>query len=247
MAGTTFNIPDAIGDPKPVTTNPNGRFGEADSKSITLATQDKTVFDAINTNTGATANALTDVTDVNSSLKIAFYYNGVAVDPTAAGAVIGGTVAGAALAFAPVTTGGLAKTANPAAVDDGDVVNALFDKTGKQIAVSALREAKVLPAPVTFTSTSEASIVAAGGASIYNDLYRLIITNTSATAVNVTIRDDTAGTIRYVFAVGAGQTTGFSCDAGSAAKQSVANKPWTAQLSSGVTSVIITAEAVANL
>lgn len=247
MAATTFNIPDIGSNPQPVTLNTNGRAAAADSKPMVLATEDKTVIDAISTNT-ATLSALLDaLTDVNGNLKAAFYYGVTALDPSAAGPVIGGTAADAALAFAPVTTGGLAKTANPAAVGDGDVVNALNDKLGKRVSVSALREAKAFPLPVTITNTTETTIAAAGGANIYNDLYRLVITNTSASAAIVTIRDDTAGTIRYVFAVPAGASTGFSCDAGSAARQSASNKPWTAQLTAGVTSIIITAEVVANL
>lgn len=243
----TVNIPDAGGTPFPFEVNTNGRAPAAQSKPMAVDSETKTKVDEIATNTAATAAALDLVTSGYNAIKVEFSYNGVAVNPDAAGAVIGGTQAGVALSFAPVTIGGLAKTANPTAVTDGQVVNALRDKLGKSVAVAALREAKAFPLPATFTTTGEANIVAAGGANIYNDLYRLVITNTSATAVTVTIRDDLAGTIRYVFAVGAGQTTGFSCDAGSAARQSAANKPWTAQLSAPVTSVIITAEVVANL
>ena len=168
------------------------------------------------------------------------------VDPTAAGAVIGATLSGNALAFAPITEGGLAKTANPAAVDDGDVVNALHDKLGKRISIPALREVKAIQT-TTITGTSETTIVTAGGAGMFKDLYRLVMTNSSATAVTITIKDATAGTTRYVFAVPAGATVGFSADAGSAAIQSAANNAWTATVSSAVTSIVITAETVANV
>ena len=168
------------------------------------------------------------------------------VDPTAAGAIIGATLSGNPLAFAPVTEGGLAKTGNPAAVDDGDVVNALHDKLGKRISIPALREVKAIQT-TTITGTSETTIVTAGGAGVFKDLYRLVMTNSSATAVTVTIKDATAGTTRYVFAVPAGATVGFSADAGSAAIQSAANNAWTATVSSAVTSIVITAETVANV
>ena len=243
---STFNIPDISNNPQSVTVNPNGRADAVNSKPIALANEDKTVLDAVNTNTAATAAALADVTDTDGSLQVAFYYNGVKVDPTAAGAIIGATLAGSPLAFAPVTEGGLAKTGNPAAVDDGDVVNALHDKLGKRVSIPALRELKAIQT-TTITGTSETTIVTAGGAGVFKDLYRLIITNSSATAVTVAIKDATAGTTRYTFAVPAASTVGFSADAGSAAVQSAAANNWTATVSSAVSSILITAETVANL
>jgi len=243
---STFNIPDISNNPQSVTVNPNGRADAVNSKPLALSNEDKTALDAVNTNTAATTTALTAVTDTDGSLQVAFYYNGVKVDPTAAGAIIGATLAGSPLAFAPVTEGGLAKTGNPAAVDDGDVVNALHDKLGKRISIPALREVKANQT-TTITGTSETTIVTAGGSGVFADLYRLIITNTSATAVTVTIKDATAGTTRYVFAVPAAATVGFSADAGSAAKQATANNAWTATVSSSVTSIVITAETVANI
>jgi len=57
MTGTTVNIPDISNNPFPVTTNPNGRFAAADSKSVAQCTEDKAVLDAVNTNTAATVTA----------------------------------------------------------------------------------------------------------------------------------------------------------------------------------------------
>jgi len=243
---STFNIPDISNNPQSVTVNPNGRADAVNSKPIALANEDKTVLDAVNTNTAATTTALTAVTDTDGSLQVAFYYNGVKVDPTAAGAIIGATLSNNPLAFAPVTTGGLAKTGNPAVVDDGDVVDTLHDKLGKLIAIPAIRVLKAIQT-TTITGTSETTIVTAGGAGVFKDLYRLIITNSSATAVTVAIKDATAGTTRYTFAVPAASTVGFSADAGSAAVQSAAANNWTATVSSAVSSILITAETVANL
>jgi len=196
---------------------------------------------------GSLATLFSAALNVNGDLQAVLTdSSGNPVDPTAAGAVIGGTQADSPLAFAPVTEGGLAKTANPAAVDDGDVVNALHDKLGKRISIPALREVKAIQT-TTITGTSETTIVTAGGSGVFKDLYRLVMTNSSATAVTVAIKDATAGTTRYTFAVPAGATVGFSADAGSAAVQSAAANNWTAQVSSAVSSIIITAETVANL
>ena len=45
-----------------------------------------------------------------------------------------------------------------------------------------------------FTTTSEATIIAAGGATVHRDLIWLYIANLDTVAVTVTIRDDTGGT-----------------------------------------------------
>src|SRR5262245_44314890 len=129
------------------------------------------------------------------------------------GAVTGGTAADAPLTAAPVTGGGLGKTTNPTAVSDGDVVNALYDKLGKQIVVSAIRELKGIQQTNTNNAT-ELTIVTAGAAGVFNDLYGLIIANRSATGVYVTIRDATAGTTRMVIYVPGAETRGFVVHAG---------------------------------
>lgn len=158
----------------------------------------------------------------------------------------GPTASGAALTESPVTTGGLAKTANPTAVDDGDAVNALHDKLGKQIAVSAVRELKGRQVTTITSSVAETTIVTAD-ATNFLDIFILVITNTSATASTVTIKDATGGSTVWVFSVPAGQTVGFAVDAGSAAKQTTANNNWTATCGTSVASVVITAHFVKNL
>lgn len=98
----------------------------------------------------------------------------------------------------------------------------------------------------TITGTSETTIVTAGAAGVFRDVFLLLITNSSATATVVTIRDATAGTTVFTFAVPAGQTVGFTLSACDAIKQTTAANNWTAQLSTGVTSILITAAFVEN-
>jgi hypothetical protein len=98
----------------------------------------------------------------------------------------------------------------------------------------------------TITDTSETTIVSAGATGVFRDVFLLLVSNTSATATNVTIRDATAGTTVFVLAVPAGQTVGYSLSACDAIKQSTAANNWTAQLSAGVTSIVITAAYVEN-
>lgn len=159
--------------------------------------------------------------------------------------VNGGTASGSALTAAPVTVGGLAKTTNPTAVADGQVVNSLHDKLGKQVVVGSVRDLKGRQVTTITASTAETTIVTAV-ASTFLDVYRLIITNTSGTACNVTIKDATAGTTVETLAVPAGQTVGWSGPESAAANQSTVNNNWTATCSASVTSILITAYYVRN-
>lgn len=170
---------------------------------------------------------------------------GTPLDPSAPSPINGATAADAALTVAPVTVGGLAKTANPTAVADADVVNALFDKLGKQVVVGGLRDLRLAQTTTITSSTAETTIVTAA-ASTFHDLYGLIISNTSVTDTDVEIRDATAGTLRGVFSVKAGTTAGFMLDAGSAWPQTAVNNNWTADCADSVASIYITALYVKN-
>lgn len=153
--------------------------------------------------------------------------------------VKGGTASGSAVANAPVTVGGRGATALPTAVADGQVIDLLLDKFGRVVVRHFLRENQGIQ-KTTISNTSETTIVTAD-ASNKLDIHRLIITNTSATAVNVTIKDSTAGTTRIIFAVPAGLSVGFS---GSIPmiQSAAANNNWTATASGSVSSLEITAE-----
>lgn len=98
----------------------------------------------------------------------------------------------------------------------------------------------------TITGTSETTIVAAGSSGVFRDLFMILLSNTSATATNVTIKDATAGTTVMTLAVPAGQTVGFTLPACDAVKQSSSANNWTATLSTGVTSLFVTALYVEN-
>jgi len=158
----------------------------------------------------------------------------------------GDTASGATDAGNPVKVGGLAKTTNPTAVTDGQRVNALFDKVGKQVCVGAVRQLKGVQT-TTITTTTETTIVTAGAAGVFQDLYGLTIANTSATAVNVAIKDATAGTTRITLQIPAGDTRGFMLPVDSAIPQAAAAANWTATVSAAVSSIFITALYVSNL
>jgi len=140
----------------------------------------------------------------------------------------------------PQKIGGLAKTANPTAVSDGQRVTAIFDKLGKQVVVGALRDLKKLQT-TTITTTTETTIVTAGSSGVFNDIYGLTISNTSGTAVNVAIKDSTAGTTRMTVMVPAGDMRGFTVPVDSAMVQATAANNWTATVSAAASSIFITA------
>lgn len=155
----------------------------------------------------------------------------------------GGTASGTTLTANPVTTGGLAKTALPTAVTDGQVVNRLQDKYGRQIVRGTLRELMASQTTTITSSTTETTIVTADAANKL-DLFRLVISNSSATDCNVTIKDGTGGTTRWVFGVKAGTSTGFAGPADAATPQASINANWTATCSASVASIVITADYV---
>lgn len=159
--------------------------------------------------------------------------------------IVGNRDADAVDAGEPVKVGGQARTTNPTAVADADRTNFIADKLGKQVVVGSIRDLKGNQQTTITSSTAETTIVTAI-ASTFNDLYGLVIANTSATACNVTIKDNTAGTTRFVFAVPAGDTRGFMLPESAAHKQGTVNNTWTATCSASVASISITALYVQN-
>jgi hypothetical protein len=202
-------------------------------------------FHIIPSSTGQIRARLSTVIAGTGSVTVAWTQSPLsAVDLT--NSICGGdTAAGTTDGGWPIKIGGLAKTTNPTAVTDGQRVNAMFDKVGKQVVVGAIRQLKGVQA-TTITVATETTIVTAGAAGVFQDLYGLVIANTSATAVNVAIKDATAGTTRMTIMVPAGDTRGFTVPVDSAVVQATAANNWTATVSSAVSSILVTALYVSN-
>lgn len=96
------------------------------------------------------------------------------------------------------------------------------------------------------SSTAETTIINAD-ATYKQDLYGLILTNTSATVTKVTIKDSTAGTTRMVFEVPATDTRGFMLPTEAGHKQAAVNTSWTATCGTSVATLEVTALVVKNL
>ena len=91
----------------------------------------------------------------------------------------------------------------------------------------------------TITSSTAETTIATAVASTYLDLYGLAIANTSASACNVTVKDATTGTTRFIFAVPAGETRGFMVAPEGAQQQATINNNGTATCSASVASISI--------
>lgn len=122
----------------------------------------------------------------------------------------------------------------------GDYGLPSIDTSGILMTAGAPRLLKARQVTTLTASTAETTIVTAI-ASTFNDIYGLILSNTSATATEVTIRDATAGGTISSFTVPAGDTRGFMLPLDSAVPQATVNNAWTAQCSASVTSLKVTA------
>jgi hypothetical protein len=149
-----------------------------------------------------TAVAAGDRTDAMGSLTGEAYVQitdsaGAPLDYTAPAQVEGKTAAAAAITAKPVTIGGKGQTALPTAVTDGQVVDAAFDKDGRQVVTRALRELSGW-ATVAPTNTSAATLIAAGATGIFRDLTDVHASNSSITDTTLTFSDGTASFKIYV-------------------------------------------------
>ncbi len=162
---------------------------------------------------------------------------------------VGGTVAhDSADSGNPVKIGGKARTANPTAVADADRVDAMFDDIGRQVVVlSQVRDLVVHQHTQIASSSSETTILTAGASGVFHDLTQLVITNQTATAVNVTIKDATSGTTRMVIALPAAAGGGVVIPFPVPAPQASAANNWTATLSSAAVTVNFYVQAVKNV
>lgn len=154
--------------------------------------------------------------------------------------VAGPTASGATLTANPLTIGGLAKTAEPTSVTDGQAVNALFSKSGKQITAHALTEMRGNQNTTITSSTGETTIVTAN-ATYLLDLYGITVANTSSTFTKVTIKDATSGTTRFIWSIPSQDMRGFMLPASDGHKQAVVNNNWTLTCGTSVASVEVTA------
>lgn len=146
----------------------------------------------------------------------------------------------------PLKVGGRARTANIASVAQDDRVDFVSDKNGRQIIVAGcqreLRDSAVNASAIT--NTTETTIIAAV-ASEFHDIESIIISNSSAVATLVQIRDVAAGTVLINIYSPAGSTVGVSIPNG--LPQTTVNTAWTAQAVTTGSSLFVTMTYVKNV
>jgi hypothetical protein len=155
----------------------------------------------------------------------------------------------AALAGNPVVAGVRASNARPTAMSADSDVNAIWaDRHGAPIVeIGGPRGLKTNPTTTTITSSTAETTILAAVASTFNDVFMLVVSNTSATATVVTIRNATAGSAVWTIPLAAGEKWGFTLPSSDAVKQAVVNNNWTAQSSVSVASVVVTVAAISRV
>lgn len=136
----------------------------------------------------------------------------------------------------PVSVSGIARTANPTAVAALDRAEFMTDTLGKQVVYPFAPRDLCATQHTQIASSSSETTICSATASEHHDISNIVITNQTATAVNVTIKDATAGTTRAIFALAA--SGGISVPFTVPWIQTAAtNNNWTATLSSASVTV----------
>ena len=143
-----------------------------------------------------------------------------------------------------LAVGGVARTANPAAVADGQKTSLLTDKVGRMVVAQGHARELVAQSYTTIATTTETVIVAAGAAGVFNDLTFLSVSNTSLLGTTIDFRDAAGGAIRLTVFVAAGTTLIYPIQI--PVTQATAASAWTAQLGTAVTAVKIFAQSIKN-
>lgn len=143
----------------------------------------------------------------------------------------------------PVSHGMNARQTWPTAVDDGDRVRMVGDDVGRLINYPFAPRDLLTHNRIALTSTSETTLIAAGGANVFRDLLWLMISNESSSECRVDIRDATGGTVRLSIDLAA-DGGGAVVNLPAPLKQATANNNWTATLSTGVSTIYVHALSV---
>lgn len=134
----------------------------------------------------------------------------LAVSAAGAALVAGGAAHGASVAGNPNLIGLEARTTDGTAVTSGQAVRAIADSLGKQVVLQGSTHDQQVNGTTNYTTTSAADVIAAV-ASTRIAVTSILVTNASATATKVTIRD---GTTAKIVGYAAASGGGFSLSAG---------------------------------
>ena len=153
---------------------------------------------------------------------------------------VGGAASGSAPSGNPIRVASVGRSTHPSKTTDTNLVNVFLDVAGRSVVqVGSPRELCGQQVTTITSSTTETTIITAGGAGVFNDLTHLTISNSSATGTLVTIKDTTGGTTRAIYYVGPGATADMAFTPGFT--QTSAAATWTATCGTSVASIYIVA------
>lgn len=128
---------------------------------------------------------------------------------TSSVAVVGDVESDAADSGNPVKTGGIARTANPTAVANGDRVATTYDDIGRQVMRPMQVRDLLTTAYATLNTNTETTLVS-GSAGSFLDLIWIKFANTSSGAIAIDLRDSSTGSIVDTYNIPAEATQGIS-------------------------------------
>jgi len=101
-------------------------------------------------------------------------------------------------------TGLISTLSYPTPVSAGQLVGGMGDKAGRQIFVPNAPRSMTNAASAQSSSASPSTLIAAGGAGVYNDILTLILTNESTTTATVVSLSDGTNTYKFALSVNGG-------------------------------------------
>lgn len=145
----------------------------------------------------------------------------------------------------PLKIGGIARQANPTAVTALDRADAFFDDVGRLVTREGQCRDLITDQTTTITaSTSETTILTAVAAT-FLDVTKIILTNTSATPTELTVKESTGGTTRMTLSCPANDSRTY--DFPRPVNQGAVNNNWTGTCADSVSSLLVYVQAEKNV
>jgi hypothetical protein len=158
----------------------------------------------------------------------------------------GDVASGSSDSGSPVKVGLVAHTAAPTAVTDGQRVNAVSDKVGRQVIVTSQVRDLVSDQTTTISASTAETTIGTAIAATFLDITALMVSNTSAsTSTRIDFRDTTGGSVRFSMQIPGNTTMGICPPV--PIKQTTVNTNWTAQCATSTTDIRVFVQFAKNI
>jgi hypothetical protein len=145
----------------------------------------------------------------------------------------------------PLKIGGIARQANPTAVTALDRTDAFFDDVGRLVVREGQCRDLITDQATTITASTSETTVLTAVAATFLDITAVVVANSSATPTEVTFKQSTGGTTRFVLACPANDQVVFTPPR--PINQAAVNENWTATCADSVTSIFVYVQAEKNV